>query len=204
LPSHPADLAAFARRFEARESLNEEDSRNLVEVNRRIEAGSCVLFLGAGASIPAGAPSASELGEDLREHFAPDLPGSLGLRRLSDLLSARRRIDRVDIDSYVAARLAALQPVDLHQIIPMVLTPDPDPVEMRLFDRLWPIRKERAWPGRDIRRSRSASPCVRRTRARPWPRSAARWASPRRPSTVGSNASPACVNSDFKVGHAPE
>ena len=70
-----------------------EDLQNLREVNRRIEAGSCVLFLGAGASRPAGGPSAQGLANELRERFAPDLPASLGLRRLANFLSTRRRID---------------------------------------------------------------------------------------------------------------
>ena len=76
-----------------------------------------MLFLGAGASLAAGGPSAGELANDLKARF------SKADQTLTDFLDVCQDIldtppyDRVQLEEAVWDRLSGLQPVDAHKSI---------------------------------------------------------------------------------------
>lgn len=84
--------------------------QSFLALARRILAGRCVLFLGAGASISSGAPSGGELAGILaRDVLLAELP-DYGLGDVVDI--AAGTVGRPEVDKYIVDLLKPLQPSD--------------------------------------------------------------------------------------------
>jgi tetratricopeptide (TPR) repeat protein len=75
-----------------------------------IQAGECVLFLGAGASIDAGGPTAQALSDELSEHFLGLPAGSYPLSEAAALVDAED--GRRTLNQWLVRRLEHLEPSD--------------------------------------------------------------------------------------------
>jgi NAD-dependent SIR2 family protein deacetylase len=98
--------------------LTIEEQRDLEMLMKKIQTAGVVLFVGAGVSIPSGAPKADDLAQEMCAAFAPDLPVNGGLFNTMDRLQSRKGIDRVDLDDWIVKRFSPLQPSAHHRVIP--------------------------------------------------------------------------------------
>ena len=88
---------------------------SLDELTRRITPSSCVLFLGAGASIPAGGPTASELAEDLCGRLKTSVPHGVNLGEAAQVLELK--VGRKRLMEAVVAALGSLRPDTSHEVV---------------------------------------------------------------------------------------
>ena len=76
---------------------------------RQIQAGTCVLFLGAGISISSGGPSGEQLSNELAQRFFPiDNSRKFTLIQVSEYVEAN--IGRKSLEDYIINRLDPLVP----------------------------------------------------------------------------------------------
>ncbi len=73
-----------------------------------IRSGECVLFLGAGVSLDAGAPSGKQLGDELGAKFFQYAPGMLQLDQVSALVDANE--GRKVLNEWLLERFRGLEP----------------------------------------------------------------------------------------------
>lgn len=81
---------------------------NIEILARQIEPEKTALVLGAGASIPSGAPTGNELRDQLGQEFGIDSYQSFGLADLSTIIEARR--ERYQLVRAIRKRIQSLQP----------------------------------------------------------------------------------------------
>jgi len=81
---------------------------NIEILARQIEPEKTALVLGAGASIPSGAPTGNELRDQLGQEFGIDSYQSFGLADLSTIIEARR--ERYQLVRAIRKRIQNLQP----------------------------------------------------------------------------------------------
>jgi len=75
---------------------------------QQIQGGSCVLFLGAGASISSGGPTAEQLADELAQHFFDDKSKRFTLGQVCEYVESN--VGREDLEDYLASRLGSLSP----------------------------------------------------------------------------------------------
>jgi len=75
---------------------------------QQIQGGSCVLFLGAGASISSGGPNAEQLTNELAEHFFNDISKRFTLGQVCEYVESN--FSRKELEDYLVSRLASLSP----------------------------------------------------------------------------------------------
>ena len=75
---------------------------------RQLDPEATVLVLGAGASIPSGAPAGNDLRDQLGQEFAINSYQSFGLADLTTIIEARR--DRSQLVHAIRKRISKLQP----------------------------------------------------------------------------------------------
>ena len=83
-----------------------------------IREGRVVLFLGAGASVAAGAPSSSELAEQLAERFLHRSADGKDLTGVANDIAVSMAASPSERDFFVRDRLKGLQPSPYHLAIP--------------------------------------------------------------------------------------
>lgn len=81
---------------------------DLSVLTRQVLPENTVLVLGAGASIPSGAPSGSELARALEDHFSVGKGLGLSLSDLSTLVE--RRASRRDLVDFICSKIETLKP----------------------------------------------------------------------------------------------
>ncbi len=82
-----------------------------------IDQGRCALFLGAGASAAAGAPSGSQMGQALVRKYLGDSQWDLGLESAASLIEASLG-NRPEVEHDLQEALESLKPSSAHQKIP--------------------------------------------------------------------------------------
>lgn len=92
--------------------------QQLTRMLKKARAGKVVLFLGAGASIAAGAPSSDELTRAIREEFLDGVVGSGDLIEAVSAALDTPGLDRAELEDFVRAKLD-LQPSSAHLKIPL-------------------------------------------------------------------------------------
>ena len=126
-----------------------------------IGKGECTLFLGAGASNPAGVPSGEELSDLITDEFLDDNAQDWGLNLASavSLAAAQPGMNRGDIERFVHERLDTSNPSPAHLKIPWfrwraIITTNYDCLieksyveEVRAIQRLVPVLREEGLPG---------------------------------------------------------
>ena len=75
---------------------------------QQIQGGSCVLFLGAGASISSGGPTAEELADELAQNFFDDKSKKFTLGQVCEYVESN--LSRKDLEDYLVSRLGSLSP----------------------------------------------------------------------------------------------
>ena len=81
---------------------------DLSVLTRQVQSGSCVLFLGAGASRSSGAPTGRELADDLASHFLGGMADSPTLSRVCEYVETNS--SRKDLEEYLQEQLGGLVP----------------------------------------------------------------------------------------------
>lgn len=81
---------------------------DLTVLSRQVAPESAVLILGAGASIPSGAPSGQQLSDELSNHFNIGVGQGLTLSDLTTLIERRR--SRRELVEFICRRIERLQP----------------------------------------------------------------------------------------------
>jgi tetratricopeptide (TPR) repeat protein len=77
-------------------------------LNRQIQGGSCVLFLGAGASVSSGGPTAEQLADELAQHFFSDTSKRFTLGHVCEYVESN--FSRKDLEDHLTSRLGSLSP----------------------------------------------------------------------------------------------
>lgn len=83
-----------------------------------ISSGNCVLFVGAGASIEAGAPSSKQLAAELSHNFLNDIHNDEPLPKVSSYIEAMPGLGRRVLSDFLYKRLSELKPTSAHLLIP--------------------------------------------------------------------------------------
>jgi tetratricopeptide (TPR) repeat protein len=94
--------------------LGDENVGRLVEV---IQAGECVLFLGAGVSIDSGAPTGQQLADELGKTFLGSEAGTYLLGEVSELIDANE--GRKTLNEWLLRRFGPLKPAGALTDIPL-------------------------------------------------------------------------------------
>lgn len=81
---------------------------DLSRLTRQIQAGACVLFLGAGVSRSSGGPFGQELANELAEQFLGEAAGRLTLGQVCEYVETNH--SRKDLEDYLEKRLGELRP----------------------------------------------------------------------------------------------
>src|SRR4030043_13224 len=75
---------------------------------RSIQGGSCVLFLGAGASLSSGAPTTEQLTDELAQNFFSGISKKFTLGQVCEYIETN--FSRKELDDYLVKRLGPLSP----------------------------------------------------------------------------------------------
>ncbi len=94
--------------------LGDENIGRLVET---IQAGECVLFLGAGISTDSGAPTGQQLANELGKHFLGSDSGSYPLGEISELIDANE--GRKTLNEWLLRRFESLMPAGALADLPL-------------------------------------------------------------------------------------
>lgn len=81
---------------------------DLTVLSRQIQPERTVLILGAGASIPSGAPTANDLKDELGQHFSIENHTRFSLSDLATIIEAK--FDRRQLVDFIRKRIQRLQP----------------------------------------------------------------------------------------------
>lgn len=89
----------------------------LREIMPKIQTGSVALFLGAGASIPAGAPSGLQLSEMIKERFQNiDMTLEDFIEICQDVIDTPP-YNRNELEEFIVSKIGSLQPTNYHKTI---------------------------------------------------------------------------------------
>ena len=88
------------------------------ELYNKIISGNCVLFVGAGASIEAGAPSAQEMARELSEKYLQGEHQEEPLSKVTSYIETKPGLGRRLIIDYLINRLSPLKPSKAHFLLP--------------------------------------------------------------------------------------
>jgi len=88
------------------------------ELYNYIISGKCVLFIGAGASMEAGAPSAQELAKDLSKNYLEGQHQKEPLSRVASYVQSKPGLGRRVVIDYVVNRFSQLEPNKAHLLLP--------------------------------------------------------------------------------------
>ncbi len=88
------------------------------ELIDKITSGQCVIFLGAGSSIDAQAPSASQLARELNEQFLHGKYENESLNKISSYIETKPGLGKTEIIRYLTDKLTKLEPSNGHLLIP--------------------------------------------------------------------------------------
>ena len=88
------------------------------ELYNYIISGNCVLFVGAGASIEAGAPSAQEMARELSEKYLQGKHQEEPLSKIASYIDAKPGLGRRLVIDYLINRLSPLKPSKAHLLLP--------------------------------------------------------------------------------------
>jgi len=89
------------------------------ELYNYIISGNCVLFVGAGASMEAGTPSAQEIARELSEKYLQGQHKEEPLPRVAAYIEAKPGLGRRIVVDYLINRLSHLKPSKAHLLLPM-------------------------------------------------------------------------------------
>lgn len=84
-----------------------------------IVTGNCVLFVGAGASIEAGAPSAQRISQELAEKYLKGQHTEESLPRVASYIEKMPGLGRRVVAEHLLNRLTDLEPSEAHLRLPM-------------------------------------------------------------------------------------
>lgn len=93
------------------------------ELLEKILSGNCVLFIGAGASISAGAPTSNELAKEISKKYLQGHHIDESLSRISAYVEAKPGFGRVKIIDLLLNKLTQLTISDSHLVIPKINWP---------------------------------------------------------------------------------
>lgn len=93
-----------------------EVSEQAAEIIKKIEKGGCTLFLGAGASLSANAPTGDSLSRRVTERFLRQSDWPMSVDHAFSLALANRNPGA--IESFLVNELANLDPAPSHKILP--------------------------------------------------------------------------------------
>jgi len=88
------------------------------ELYKYIILGNCVLFVGAGASIEAGAPSAQEMARELSKKYLQGKHQEEPLSKIASYIDAKPGLGRRLVIDYLINRLSPLKPSKAHLLLP--------------------------------------------------------------------------------------
>jgi len=88
------------------------------ELYNYIISGNCVLFVGAGASIEAGAPSAQEMTRELSKKYLQKQHQEEPLSKVASYIETKPGIGRRLVVDYLINRLSLLKPSKAHLLLP--------------------------------------------------------------------------------------
>ena len=88
------------------------------ELINKIISGQCVIFIGAGASIDAQAPSSSQLAKELNEQFLDRKYVNESLNKISSYMETMPGLGRATAIRYIIDKLSKLEPSEGHLLIP--------------------------------------------------------------------------------------
>lgn len=88
------------------------------ELYNYIISGNCVLFVGAGASIEAGAPSAQEMARELSEKYLQGKHQEEPLLKIASYIDTKPGLGRRLVIDYLINRLSPLKPSKAHLLLP--------------------------------------------------------------------------------------
>jgi len=88
------------------------------ELYKYIISGNCVLFVGAGASIEAGAPSAEEMVQELSKKYLQGKHQEEPLSKVSSYIETKPGLGRRSVVDYLINRLSPLKPSKAHLLLP--------------------------------------------------------------------------------------
>jgi len=88
------------------------------ELYNYIISGNCVLFVGAGASIEAGAPSAQEMTRELSKKYLRGKHQEEPLSKVASYIETKPGLGRRVVVDYLINRLSPLKPSKAHLLLP--------------------------------------------------------------------------------------
>jgi len=88
------------------------------ELYNSIISGNCVLFVGAGASIEAGAPSAQEMTRELSKKYLQGKHQEESLSKVASYIESKPGLERKVVVDYLINRLSPLKPSKAHLLLP--------------------------------------------------------------------------------------
>ena len=88
------------------------------ELYNYIISGNCMLFVGAGASIEAGAPSAQEMTRELSKKYLQGKHQEEPLSKVASYIETKPGIGRRVVVDYLINRLSPLKPSKAHLLLP--------------------------------------------------------------------------------------
>jgi len=88
------------------------------ELYNYIISGNCVLFVGAGASIEAGAPSAQEMARELSKKYLQGQHQEEPLSKVASYIETKPGLGRRLVVDYLINRLSPLKPSKAHLLLP--------------------------------------------------------------------------------------
>ncbi|MGB9178502.1 MAG: SIR2 family protein [Pyrinomonadaceae bacterium] len=96
--------------------MNKHLSGKTLEIIKRIEKGECTLFLGAGASLSAGAPTGDDLSATIMERLLHKKDWTMSVDHAFSL--ARANHNPMDVESFLRDIFSNLAPSPSHKMIP--------------------------------------------------------------------------------------
>jgi len=88
------------------------------ELYNSVISGNCVLFVGAGASIEAGAPSAQEMARELSKKYLQGKYQEEPLSKVASYIETKPGLGRRVVVDYLINRLSLLKPSKAHLLLP--------------------------------------------------------------------------------------
>jgi len=88
------------------------------ELYNSIISGNCVLFVGAGASIEAGAPSAQEMTRELSKKYLQGKHQEEPLSKVASYIESKPGLGRRVVVDFLINRLSPLKPSKAHLLLP--------------------------------------------------------------------------------------
>lgn len=90
------------------------------ELIDKVLSGQCVAFIGAGVSMEAQAPSASQLAQELNEQFLQKKYDNENLNKIASYIEKKLGLGRAIVVNYIINKLSQLEPSNGHLLIPRI------------------------------------------------------------------------------------